>query len=192
MTQDEMRDEKKEPQKIMSAECNIFFDERGVIGQGGGLHLKITKLGNFDPVTAIDSVLAALGAVNGLREATLKQEVMTEALPQEASQPLPEAPQPAAAPKAGSGIPSVPSCSRKGRWLSEYTAKDGRHFPGRFDKTRKHNDPRMNAQGDLYCPTPIAVDTEGKLLWCTWRASEQPDGSWREWDVTQPEERAES
>lgn len=80
-------------QKIISAEFNIFFDELGNIGTGGGLHLKLTALGNFDPALIREAIAAGLAEVQQLRDAFDKEAKPAQPVQDGTAVPVEEAPQ---------------------------------------------------------------------------------------------------
>ena len=98
------------------------------------------------------------------------------------AQPPPDGPHEASKPKPASKPDSTPHCQATGVWA----AAKGRYKEG-FRADWKHNDPRVNKNGELYCPTPIDQDADGKLIWCGWRATEGENG-WEEWDLNAKED----
>lgn len=108
-------------------------------------------------------------------------------LPQQGAPEPPQPPQAVrddAAPQQPVQAPTeTPRCPKKGVWLSEWTARDGRHFNARLDRGRAHKDAQYWDDGNLHCPTAVGVDEEGKTIWCKWGAAQNDDGTWRTWEA---------
>jgi len=96
----------------------------------------------------------------------------------EAPQPPADEPHEAPKKKVESSIGDIPRCPKKGVWAA---AKGS--YPEGYRKDWRHNEPRMNKRGELYCPTPIAKDDAGELLWCPWRAKQGEGDEWEEYEV---------
>jgi hypothetical protein len=152
-----------EEKKVVTSELNIFFNERGEIGMGGGLHIKLLV-----PGTPTVETIQAL--VDRVHEWGVGQE------PVETGQDKAETP-----PRDDSALDL--HCPRTGVWAA---AKG--NWPEGLKPDWKHNDPRMNKQGIWYCPTPVGKDkVTGQLIWCTWRARELEDGTYQEFDANKKE-----
>jgi len=146
--------------KLVTSEMSIFFDETGHICMGGGLHIKLVLPGQ--PTVA--TIQALVDRVHAWRDQL---------------EPLETSPEAQERPSKPGEIPGLPHCPRVGVWASAR----GNYKEG-FKPEWKHNDPKVNTQGQFYCPTPIGKDkATGQLIWCTWRARELDDGTYEEYEV---------
>ena len=165
---------------VTTFELNCFFNEKGEIVMGGGLHVKLCGPGTPTVATIqslVDRVhewgVEQLGPEYTEGDSAFGRKLKATETPQD---------------KAETRDDSALHCPRKGVWASARG-----QYPEGFRETWRHNSPKVNKSGVLYCPTPIGKDkATDKLLWCTWRAKEGPNGSYEEFDVTTQEKRAQA
>jgi len=168
-----------EDKNLVTSELNIFFNEWGEIGMGGGMHIKLILPGQ-PTLATLDAIVHRLNEWAKTRQAAKNTETTEPpwTQPRQETQDTTSRDTP-----AHSDIPGLPHCPRTGIWAS---AK-GR-YPEGFKADWKHNDPKVNTQGQFYCPTPVGKDkATGQLIWCTWRARELDDGTYEEYEVTAKE-----
>lgn len=144
--------------ELTTSELNIFFNESGEITMGGGLHMKVILSG----APTVKIIQALVDRIHEYRDSQPEPDETAQAARGQAPKPEEE---------------DSPRCQAKGVWApAKGNYKEG------FRKDWRHNAPRMNKKGELYCPTPINKD-EDELAWCGWRAVEREDGTWEEWDA---------
>lgn len=152
---------------VTTFELNCFFDESGTIKMGGGLHVKLCGPGT----PTVETIQALVDRVHEWGVEHPEYEEGDSAFGRRPSETFQD--------KARDDSALDLHCPRKGVWAA---AKG--NWPEGLKPDWKHNDARMNKQGVWYCPTPVAKDkATDKLIWCTWRARELPDGTYEEFDV---------